>query len=389
MKPRSIRRFLGTPSFQSLALVTAITAFAGNAHAATYVWTGGTSSAWTLPGNWTPSGAAPNNVTAGHRITVSNAAANPLIYDVTLGTTVYGATGVRGLVIGSATSGAMSITGGTFSSAGSDILDVIGNGAGTGTLTIAGGSYIGPSLGISPNIGTSMGLGGTGVGIFNINSGSATLSTLTLNASTATVNLNGGTLAFNDIVRLGGTNTINFNGGTLKSLVTSPTFFPNLSNTTAFVKSLGAMVDTDGNDVTIGEPLLTDTVSTGGGITKSGVGVLTLGAVSTTTGPATVNAGGLAVAAGAVSWAPSSVTHSGDQLDFNLGVYSPSNGVPINTASLTLNSAVTVNASGTNLPPFGQVKVLEYGTKSGSGSLIGGTLPPNATLQENTVDGYY
>ena len=155
------------------------------------------------------------------------------------------------------------------------------------------------------------------------------------------------------------------------------------------MKSLGAIVDTDGSDITISEPLLTDTVSTGGGITKNGDGVLTLGAVSTTTGPAVVSAGGLAVVAGAASWAPLSVTHSGDQLDFNLGVYIPSNSVPINTASLTLNSSVTVNVTASNLPPIGQVKILEYGTKSGSGSLVEGTLPANTTLQENTVDGYY
>jgi autotransporter-associated beta strand protein len=389
MKSKSISRLFGRQSFQSLALVTAITAFAGSAHATTYVWSGGTSSVWTLAGNWTPSGAAPNNVTAGHRLTVSNAAANPLTYDATLGTTVYGTTGVRALVVGSGTSGAMSITGGTFSSAGSDIQDVIGNGGGTGTLTIAGGSYIGPSLGVISSIGTSMGLAGTGVGVFNINSGSATLSTLTLNASTATVNLNGGTLAFNDIVRLGGNGTINFNGGTLKPRVTSTTFFPNLASTNAFVKSLGAIVNTDGYNVTIGEPLLTDPVSIGGGITKNGAGVLSLGALSTTTGPAVVSAGGLAVVAGATSWAPSSFTHSGDELDFNLGVYSPSNGVPINTATLTLNSSVTVNVAASNLPPIGQVKILDYGTKSGSGSLVAGTLPANATLAENTVDGYY
>jgi hypothetical protein len=46
--------------------------------------------------------------------------------------------------------------------------------------------------------------------------------------------------------------------------------------TNAFVKAGGAVIDTQAFNVTISQDLLTDVVSTGGGLTKQGAGTLTL-----------------------------------------------------------------------------------------------------------------
>lgn len=390
MKPKSIRRYFGIQSAPSLAFITAITSFTGSAYATTYRWQGTTDTQWTTASNWDANGIAPTGALAtGHRLSVNNAdAAKPCTYTAAQGYSTFGGvSGVRGLVVGSASNGSMVITGGTFESLTGDgtNTDVIGNSTGAGVLTIDGGAYIGSGLGTTFGVLT----GGSGNGTLTVNSGSASLSVLTCNAGVGAVNLNGGTLSMNRVVFASGTNVINLNGGILKPKLPATNFVPESAGATVYVKLGGAIVDTDGNNVTISEPLLADPVSTGGGITKDGFGVLTLGAVSTTTGAANVIAGGLAVPAGATSWAPSDVTLAGDQLDFNLGVYNPSNAVPINTGTLTLDNTVTVNVSASNLPPIGQVKLLEYGTKSGTGSLVAGTLPVNTSLMENTVDGYY
>lgn len=401
MKQKSINRIFGIPNRPSLALVTAITAFASSAHSATYQWNGSTGN-WQTATNWSSTTTQPFNTSGTvpvfnndsgsdtvHRLNVNGA--TTLLYTAAEGSTLYGntATSSRGLVIGSGSSGTMTITGGTFSTVGSTAPDVIGNGNGfTGTLTIDGGSYVGTAAG------TGMGIAGGPTSNLNILSGSATVATLSLNNTTGTINLDGGTLAANNFTRANGNNTINFNGGTLKPLVSGTTFLPDLAATNAYVKSGGAIVDTDGFNITIAEPLLAHGTSTGGGITKNGSGVLTLGAVSTTTGPAVVNDGGLGVAFGASSWTPSGFTHSGGQLSFNIGLYNPGNAVAINTPALTLNSTdITVNISGIGLPSSGQIKLLDYGTKSGSGSIAAtpGSLPPgvSATIEENTTEGYY
>ena len=373
-------------TIRPLALISTITAFAaGSAFAATYQWKGTTDSVWATASNWDAQGVAATGVSAAHRLNVNNASANKAIYTAALGTTVYANTGGRGLVIGSGTlgSGTMNITGGTFSTLGSRDPDILGNTTGnSGTLNIDGGNFI------STNAGLDVGLGFGTTALLSVKNGSATIANLKTNNTTATINLEtGGTLSMNQLVYGGGgANIFNFNGGTLTARTPSTAFIatPTNGSTTLNVKSGGAVIDTDSFDITIARPLLEDALSTGGGITKNSAGILTLGAVSTTTGAAVVNAGGLAVAAGINSWQPSSFTHSGTQLNFNLGVYNPSNVAAINTPSLTLNSAITVNVSGSQVS-IGQIPLLAYGSKSGTGSLTLGTLPAGvaATLVDD------
>jgi fibronectin-binding autotransporter adhesin len=410
MKPKSISRFSGLQSIRPLAFVTTLTAFAaGGAFAATYQWNGTTTSAWSTAGNWSPAGSffgqtitagpAPTGATFAHRLNVLNGANSVLIYDGSLGTTVYAnsAAGLRGLAMSSGTSAPASsftITGGSFSTFGSNAADVIGNSTTSGTtsvLTVNGGTFIGSGAGTIVNFG-----GTNNVSTLNIVSGTATLTTLTVSQSgggSGTVNLDGGTLAANLINKAStGTATFNFNGGTLQARQNQTAFVSGL--TAVNVKSSGAIIDTNNFNVTIGNALLEDPASTGGDLTKNGAGTLTLSSPSTVTGDVTVSAGGLGVKAAATSWTPSTFTHSGDTLNFDLGVYNPTNPALIDVATLTLNTTnITVNISGSSIPVSSEIKILEYGTKSGTGSLTLNiaSLPTNmvATLGENTVDGYY
>ncbi|HSH94420.1 MAG TPA: autotransporter-associated beta strand repeat-containing protein, partial [Roseimicrobium sp.] len=134
-----------------------------------------------------------------------------------------------------------------------------------------------------------------------------------------TYNLNGGTLAISQVtsVQTNGTRTFNFNGGTLKvaSNANAASFF-NLGtgNARANVRNGGAIIDTNGINVTVAQALVHSNVSgdnaTDGGLTKQGTGTLTLTATNTYTGATTVNAGTILVS-GSISGSTATVNSSG------------------------------------------------------------------------------
>jgi autotransporter-associated beta strand protein len=261
-----------------------------NPAAATTQWTGTTSSDYTVASNWTPT-PAPSNGTFFTRLNVNNNADSPLIYDAARGNSVFRPSD-RGLVIGSGASGsgAMTITGGSFSTAGAKSPDVIGNGLGnTGTLTLDGGSFTSDEL--------QLGVTGQGTGILHLNGGTANITTLNFNfgsGGNGTIHLNAATLTTSGIARTGsGTGTLHLNAGTLRATASSTTFLENLTNT--FIKSGGVTVDTSTHSITIAQLLRNDPASANGGLTKSGTGILTLPAANTFTGPTTVTTGILIV----------------------------------------------------------------------------------------------
>jgi fibronectin-binding autotransporter adhesin len=135
------------------------------------------------------------------------------------------------------------------------------------------------------------------IGNFTIGGGTlAVNTTLTLGVKDGTAvtpvgtfNLNGGLFqSFGTIASGGGTSYFNFNGGTLQAESSSTTFMQGLTG--ANVGNGGAFVDTNGNNITIGQALL---ASGSGGLTKLGSGMLTLTGVNTYTGATTVSAGTL------------------------------------------------------------------------------------------------
>ena len=127
------------------------------------------------------------------------------------------------------------------------------------------------------------------------------------------VNLDGGTIAATRVgtatagaqagVSFGPGATFNFNGGTLKARANSATFFQGSTVAptipiVSVVRVGGAVIDTDGFNVSVLEPLIHDSSIGGtpdGGLIKNGLGTLTLGAANTYTGPTVVNAGALLV----------------------------------------------------------------------------------------------
>ena len=204
-----------------------------------------------------------------------------------------------GFRVGEASAGTLNVTGGSLTfvpvsgsnfiagrtTGGNGIVNISG---GTLTVTGAGGFVI-------ANDGSTSGtvtVGGTGTldistAIFRIG-GNAT-------ATAATFNLNtGGTFVLGTSLTTvaGSTRTFNFDGGTLKASanIAIPAIL-----TTANVKDGGAVFDSNGNTITIDQPLLNFAGATTDSLTKKGTGTLTLTGANTYTGATTVNAGTLLV----------------------------------------------------------------------------------------------
>lgn len=121
-------------------------------------------------------------------------------------------------------------------------------------------------------------------------------------ASTNVYNLNGGTLTVNQIISTAanGSRTFNFNGGTLRAATTQAAFM-NLGAgaARANVRNGGALIDSNGKDVTVAQALLHSNIdgdsATDGGLAKSGAGALTLTAANTYSGATIVSGGTLAL----------------------------------------------------------------------------------------------
>jgi len=112
-------------------------------------------------------------------------------------------------------------------------------------------------------------------------------------SANGTYNLNQGTLWTAQIAQVnagspGG--TFNFNGGTLMPVSNSATFFQGVQ--AAYVQNGGAIIDTTNLNITIGQSLLGAGT---GGLTKLGMGTLTLGGNNTYAGPTIVSNGVLNV----------------------------------------------------------------------------------------------
>ncbi|NQT39735.1 MAG: autotransporter-associated beta strand repeat-containing protein, partial [Planctomycetes bacterium] len=177
----------------------------------------------------------------------------------------------HGLTIGShgGTVGEMNMSGGTLSA---DDWIIVGPHGGTGTLTLSGDAEMTATL-VRNNGRTHLGWqGGHG-----------------------TLHLDGGTLTTSQIVKGDGTGTMYWNGGTVKVLPMSGAwggFVESLD--AAYIQAGGAILDTNGNNAVIAQPLLHDPALGGtpdGGLTKTGAGTLTLSGANTYTGTTVVGEG--------------------------------------------------------------------------------------------------
>lgn len=215
--------------------------------------------------------------------------------------------------------GTATITSGSLTAVESDIGNVAGATGtvtqGGGTHTVSGQLYLGvvsTSTGnYTLNTGGTLNTAGTrvgfaGTGTFTQNGGAHNITGVlqlgAANSGSGTYNLNGGTLTTSSVSNNSnnsGSSTFNFNGGTLRPNVSTTTFFGPLN--TANVQAGGALIDTNGFNVTASQPLIHAAAlgaTADGGLQKLGAGTLTLTGVSTYTGPTFALAGTLEVGNG-------------------------------------------------------------------------------------------
>jgi fibronectin-binding autotransporter adhesin len=236
-------------------------------------------------------------------------------FDIQNGSVNSSATGTDNnnfLGIGDGGPGTLTISGGTMTAVQTSALALgTGAGAGYGTLIISGGTL---NLGSNANssaiyIGSGYNATAGGAGTLEVNSGTFTTGTttgnITLGPTSGTaigygeVDLNGGDFvtdrAFVKGAGSSSTAIINFNGGTL---LASGTGLAIPNSITANVRSGGAIIDANGNAITIAANLAHSTVSgdpaTDGGLTIDGTGGgnVTLSGILSFAGGATFNTGG-------------------------------------------------------------------------------------------------
>ena len=224
--------------------------------------------------------------------------------------------------------------------------------ANRGTIQVDAGTTLNVTgIGIGTGSGVGSGLilnGGT------VTSSSATAATFasSANAGTSgTLTLNSGTLTVFGLAKGGtavATFNATFNGGTLKATADNAAYFTGANN--AKVQSGGALIDDGGFAITVGQALIEDTSSTGGGLTKSGSGNLTLSGTNTYKGSTTIAGGTLAIASTG-SIAASSQIILGATTTLDVSAVSGFTVGALNAQTLsgtgTVNGDITIGGSGT------------------------------------------
>jgi autotransporter-associated beta strand protein len=205
-----------------------------------------------------------------------------------------------------------------------------------GTFNIAGTSEISAAI-----TGTGFGFTKTGVGTLTLSGN---------NTYTGGTTLNAGVISVNNAGALGNTGTISFGGGQLQYTANNTTDYSSRFSTGA---SQLYSVDTNGQSVTWASNLS----SSGGNLTKTGTGTLTVSGANSYTGTTTVNAGTLAFGA-----------------DQNLRQIAGAGNLSLSTYNLTTNASSDTTFSGV-ISGSGNL------TKTGTGTL---TLAGNNTYTGTT-----
>jgi autotransporter-associated beta strand protein len=394
---------------------------------------GGTGSLNITSGTLTKAGA--NNFTIGD----NGGATGPTVGTVTQSGGTIAVTGGE-FFVGNGAS-----TTGTYNLSGTGALTVnnwmaVGRNGASGTLNLTGGTITKTGTGANHlTIGTG---GGTNHGIVNVSGGvldiqlgqiyvgEGSLGTVNLTgsgeirtnavqvavnntANLGLVNLDGGTLRTGRIFGGAGNSEVDFNGTVIQATSSQTAFIDNLD--VAVLEAGGAIIDSNGFNLGVG---VGQALSGTGGLTKQGLGTLTLLGYNSYTGPTLVSGGKLVTTTGSYQAsgpvtvadnasfgvnvlvegdgiAPSSLTLGASSgIDIDLGFNGNATFAPIGvTGVLTINSGagtIPINLAGSNLVT-GQIPVISYGSLAGSGGFASfkvGTLPlgVSATLVNNTAN---
>ena len=268
--------------------------------------------------------------------------------------------------------------------------------SGTGTYTLSNGL-----LSVQGNVYVGYSSSGSFTqsgGAHNINNGALYLGYNS--GSNGSYSLGAGTLLTNQISGGAGTGIFSFNGGLLQATVgASSTFISGLTN--AYVQSGGANIDTNGQNITISQPLLDG--GGGGGLTKYGLGMLSVTGSNTYTGGTAVSGGTLQLGNSAALGSGGLTVGNSGTVDVNgcvvslpwlngvAGAVITDNSIPLSTPAptvLTVNVLFGVSTyggsilKGANGQDLGLTET-GYGTLilSGSSNYSGGTIISGGTLQ--------
>ena len=143
---------------------------------------------------------------------------------------------------------------------------------GTGAYNITAGTV---TAGRGPRFSVGGLSGNSGTGTLNVNGGLVqALGALTVGNGPTTINLNGGILQ--TPAWTGGTNSValNLNGGTLQANSSLGNYLAATSSASISVYAGGAVIDTNGNNISIYQPL--------GGVANNGITSISLVRTSTT-----------------------------------------------------------------------------------------------------------
>ncbi len=201
------------------------------------------------------------------------------------------------LAVGGGGTGHLVVVGGEVKNTGNDLS--IGDQS-TGIMTVkAGGKYTGSSKYSD----TCVRVGANGDGTLNVeggemflgsSSGAIGFCTTSGKSADGRVSITDGGLVTVPLIKHGegsGTGTLTIDNGTIKAFEDSASFISAHDKLFVYVGAGGAIFDANRHAITIGEPLLEDPESTGGGVTFKGGGIVTLAAGNTYTGMTTVEVG--------------------------------------------------------------------------------------------------
>lgn len=255
----------------------------------------------------------------------------------------------------------------------------IGNGGGTGTL---GSGIVTNHAVLAFNRSNSLGHTGsiTGSGQL-VQAGSGTLTLSGANSYTGGTAINAGTLALGSADAVGSTGTISFGGGILQFSAGNTNDYSGRFSTAA---SQQVNIDTAGQNVTFAAAL----TSSGGGLSKSGAGTLTLTASNTYNGGTAINGGTVLLSGGNNRLATNGgvTISSGSVLDLGGSSQMVStltgSGVVTNTAGiLTVGGSGSGTFSGVIAGGGGLTKAGDGTlTLSGANTHTGGTILDAGTL---------